>query len=278
MIMIHRLFWGFILCSNMVVVSKTVSAQDSYTPDLGLRKSIRQNVWEELKPLTPKYNQFLFNLVFKSNAYFEEYEKVATAKDYMPYNPTTVITFFSATCEEIRDTKTYSNEDLKIRFNSISLEKEHVSLSNTELQLKYDPMILKAMWLAQLAQSKNLKTGVAQNLAKKILENYNSSKVQDQTKVIAVASKSNKEQPSISKNNNKIHDVILRTVTSYGLNGAYVTNKVSILYENGDVYTNPTEPLEIFDIVTSKKENQIVGTDGEKKMVSFSLLAARVKK
>jgi hypothetical protein len=232
-------------------------AQVSYVPEISLRNSIRKEIWLELKPLTPVKQQFLLGLLFKSDAYFKEYERIVKIKGYSAYDLITVETFFNIICEEVRDDKEVTDDELDKRYNTVKRQhattKKDTKLNNEGKQRKYDPLILKAMWLLQLAQSKKISSEAKMLLAKKLLHENNNNK--NTAKEISELEKKPIHKTIINKknNSNQIYDIILRTVTRYGLQGVYVTNEVNVLYKNGDVFTNPSEPLEVFNITRSKR-------------------------
>ena len=240
-----------ILCSS----STTIFSQASYTPDTSIRNQIRQKVWQELKPLTPTKLHSLFSLVFKSESYFGEYERIAKAKGLSPYDISTIKTFSNVILEEVKENKTLNELEISKKYDSVKKQyattKIDDEFNNEQKQEKYDSFILKSMWLAQLAQSKSVKQDRLRFLADKFLK---VQAVNVQENQVSVKTPSKPVSSETINNTNDIEDFILRTVTKYGLNGVYIKNQVSVLYKNGMLFTNPIQPLETFDVQKSKRE------------------------
>lgn len=194
-------------------------------------------------------------MVFKSDSYFKEYERIAKTKGLPAYDLPTIKTFSEVIFEEIKYYKKLSDIEINKKYNWIKKQYATATidskLNNEQVQEKYDSFVLKAMWLAQLAQSKSIEQDRLQFLADKFLkeqtENVQGNQVSVKTPTKPVLSET-------INNINDIDDIILRTVTLYGLNGVYIKNQVSVLYENGILFTNPTQPLETFDVQDSKSE------------------------
>jgi len=248
-------------------------SQMSYSPDISLRNNIRKQLWQELKPLTPQKNRFLMGLVFNSNEPFKTYESIANKQNWAPYEIPTVFTFFQIICTEVSEGKIYTEAEYKPIYESIYKEMSKAqidgNLNNIQLQKKYDVLVLKAFWIVSLFEMNKRNSPQIQELAEQQLKaNSLIAKMTNTNKDIVIApvnkkSKSIVEQtkPITNANTHKgygvsqVEEVILRTVTSYGLGGVYVTNKVYVLYKNGDIYTSPTKPLESMDISQSKRNN-----------------------
>lgn len=262
----------------LLISFEQLISQTNYSPDISLRNSIRKETWQQLKPKTPKNQQILLGLVFNSNEPFKSYEKAANTRDWEPYELHTAASFFKIVCDEVARGKDYSESEYKTIYNQIKSEysanKTDVALSNPLRQKKYDALIVKAFWAASMFELARKNSPEIQELARQLLKDN-----PIQSKLANVAS--NKEAPSgksshpITKpksdqgsdtgkvservgstdNSSEIADIILRTVTMYGLNGVYVDNEVNVLYKNGDILTNPTKPLESLNISKSKRTN-----------------------
>ena len=252
--------------------------QDGYTPNKLLRQTIRQEVWQELKPQTPQKYQFLMGLIFKGDEYFKSYRKVAHSKGLPPEKLATVETFFTILCEEVVQGKEVADSEVANRYRATQTKFEETqkdyALSDQEKQRKYDPLILKAMWIAQLFDAEKKNKVPIQVLAQNLLDQYTPTKLNPspQTSVRPSSTPTQEANPSkqaestpstlpspssptsSSSYTHEIEDIILRTVTSYGLSGMYVTNEVNILFKNGDVYTNPSIPLSQLNVAQSKRE------------------------
>ena len=265
-----KLCLGFMLFFALLTLS---FAQDGYTPDELLRQRIRQELWQELKPQTPKKYQFLMGLIFKGDEYFKSYQNLARSKGLPPEQLATVETFFTVLCEEVVQGKEASDSEVSKRYQAVRAEFEQTqkdySLSDREKQRKYDPLILKAMWVAQLFEAEKRNKASIQVLAQNLLDGHRNREVDEpaspspsQTAEVLPSKRVDSPQPTpaplpttpTSSYTHEIEDIIMRTVTSYGLSGMYVTNEVNILFKNGDVFTNPAVPLNQLNIAQSKKE------------------------
>ena len=242
-------------------------AQNAYQPDKLLRPSIRQEVWKKLKPLTPQKYQFLMSLIFKGDEYFNTYRKTAQAQGLPPNELATIETFFSILCEEVVRGVSFSDTETRKRYSttkeSFSRTQKDFSLSDRDKQRKYEPLILKAMWVAQLYNAEKKNKAAIQELAKGLLEQHNKANLTSQEETPSPAAGPSPQAPSPPVPNpasspsqnydHEIEDIIMRTVTNYGLSGMYIENEVNILFKNGDVFTNPSVPLEKLDVIQSKR-------------------------
>jgi len=125
--------------------------------------------------------------------------------------------------------------------------------SNSELQEKYDRLILKDSWLFMVKsgyESAKYKKLASKLLAEnRLFDNSETYSKKIKSKKTSRDTPNNKEKNSL----NDIDEIIMRTVTSYGLSGTYIYNEISVLYKNGDLFANPSKPLETFSIKESKK-------------------------
>ncbi|MEM6804581.1 MAG: hypothetical protein AAF696_24485, partial [Bacteroidota bacterium] len=135
-----------------------------------------------------------------------------------------------------------------------------VDLDNREKQKTYDVLIMKSMWLAGLYNMTKGENTSLKSLAQQLLdENQIEAKARtpkpiSATRNYAPKEPKVKENPTKAQNSAKaltranadqgVKEIILRTVSNYGLNGMYIDNEVHVLYENGDMYTNPSKALE----------------------------------
>lgn len=241
-------------------------SQVSYQPNDALRNSIRKQVWQELKLKTPKKQRFMASLVFNSNECFKLYDKAAQQRNWKPYELHTVTAFYQVILEEAIAGRNYSEEEIKKVYESNKTKYQNKAIgaisSSNALQENYDPLIVKALWIATLGDLTKQNSNEVKELAKSLLEvvpdiiNKNSSEIASKEKpiIIETKSKTQKDEPQLSNVSNNVEDIIMRTVTLYGLNGVYIKNEISVLYSNGEVYTNPTAPLNNFNISKSKIE------------------------
>lgn len=241
-----------------------VFSQISYKPNLQLRERLRKSTWLELKALTPQKQRLMMQMIFNSKEMFRQYEKAARQRNLAPYELPTVVSFFQIICEETKMGKELSEKQYSSRYEEVKsrFQKEKIGLdmNNEEKQRKYDVLIMKAMWLTGLYNMTNGQYAPLKPLAQKFLDENQIEAVSKSTKTISSGSNSlprenkitqaPKRPPSSPQVSVKadaargVKDIILRTVTNYGLNGAYIDNEVHVLYENGDMYTNPSNSLE----------------------------------
>ncbi|GMN09295.1 hypothetical protein MTsPCn9_02490 [Croceitalea sp. MTPC9] len=241
-------------------------SQKSYTPNTLLRTQIRKDIWKELKLKTPQKHRFMTGLVFNSNECFGLYEKAAKKYGWKPYELHTAAAFYKIILEEVIAKRSYTDDEVKTIYNKIKANylksKTDFALKNELLQQKYDPLVIEALWINTVFQLSKKNNQEIEKLAKTLLENFEnipSSAVQTENnspenKISVKQKTSNKNNTSYSANS-KISEIILRTATKYGLNGVYVANDVSVLYSNGDIFTNPSKPLEGLNITGSKSKN-----------------------
>ncbi len=251
----------------LTVIGPQTYAQVSYAPDLSLRNTIRAQVWQELKPITPAKKRFLMGLIMQGNEYFNSYEDVIEERGYPIYDLASVRTFFEIVCKEVESGTEFSDDEADAYYGQVKRTfadtRQDADLSNTALQKKYDPLILKSFWVAQLFESEKKDKGSIQELAARLL----AENPIDQPSIAAEREETIPAKPDIrpyepvASNPNHatsqsmgIENIILRTVTGYGLGGVYVKNEVNVLFSNGEVFTNPAEPLEKMNIGQSKRE------------------------
>lgn len=258
-----------------LLLTAVVSGQQSYTPDDALRNRIRKEVWQNLKPQTPKKQRFLTGLTFGSNECFNLYEKAAKKRNWAPYELPTIAAFYKIILEETISGTDKSEEEIKNIYHTVRGEYESMrsfdNVPQSQLQEIYDQLVLKAIWIGTVFElSKNNSLEIQQK-AKGLLNDFNIKNLIPQgqaNKADKIASK----EPEVSSktitkpkvkvpipnktlhNSLAVEDIIMRTVTSYGLGGVYVKNEVSVLFSNGDILINPTVPLHQLNIQQSKKQ------------------------
>ena len=215
-------------------------------------------------------------LVFNSNEPFKTYEKAANGRGWEPYQLPTAAAFFKIIGEEVIRGSDYTESEIESVYDAVVLEFQtkgiDKNMDNLSKQQKYDALILKAFWLTSMFELAKKDSPEIQELAKQMLADNSitekgvlvsehttkSSESKSNSKTIKgpqpETTSSPASRPSAS-NTAAIEDIILRTVTSYGLNGVYVKNEVNVLYKNGEMLTNPSEPLETLDIAASKRKN-----------------------
>ncbi|MFD2587018.1 hypothetical protein ACFSQJ_08750 [Croceitalea marina] len=240
--------------------------QDSYFPNTTLRSQIRKTVWKELKEQTPQKYRFMTGLIFNSNNSFGLYEDAAKKYGWKPYELPTVVAFYDIVLRETVSATTFTEEKVEEIYEKTKSDyakgRIDAGLSSSRKQEKYDAMIVRALWVATVFELSKKKSTEVQKIAASLLRKSGEftsepSEVDDNTVVKEI----NTTPPTVKKpspNGNtteKVNDIILRTATKYCLNGVYVANDVSVLYNNGDIFTNPSEPLNGLNIAESKRKN-----------------------
>ena len=240
--------------------------QNSYTPNESLRSQIRKSVWKELKFKTPQKQRFMTGLVFNSNNCFSLYEDAAKKYGWKPYELHTASAFYDIVLNETVSGITFTEKEVREIYekkkSTYQQRKIDTQLETSQKQEKYDALIINALWVGTVFELSKKKSTEIQNIAASLLKKLetpllDSVQVADKTSENkTIASVPTGTEPLLKENiTAKVDDVILRTVTKYGLDGVYVANDVSILYSNGDIFTNPSKPLNEVDISNSKKEN-----------------------
>ena len=178
-------------------------------------------------------------------------------KNLNPTDIAIIYSFFKSRCESIIAGDSYKGSNDRKEYDEMNDQLSEYfknnSHSNSELQEKYDRLILKGSWLFMVKSG--YESAKYKKLASKLLAE---NRLIDNSEIYSkkvISKKPIRDTPNKKEGNsfNNIDEIIMRTATSYGLSGAYVHNEVSVLYKNGDLYTNPTKPLETFSIKESKK-------------------------
>lgn len=257
---------------SILCCTSLVFAQKSYIPDEALRNTIRKELWQELKLETPKKQRFLTGLSLSSNECFKLYEKAAKQRNWKPYELVTIASFYKIILEETVAGKDYREDEIKAVYQSIGNQYELINLTgqvtNDQIQNAYDKLILKALWIGTVFELSKKNSLEIQKKAEELLVDFNIETLispkrnlteKDITEVENEGTESavNGSRPILTNNSNlnEVEDVIIRTVTSYGLGGAYVKNEVSILFKSGDIMTNPSVPINALNIARSKRSD-----------------------
>jgi len=251
---------GFLLLCFLFFMNTTISQQ--YEPEESVRTAIRERIWGQLKNKTPKKQRFLTSLVFNTNQCFDLYEKAAKQRGWPTYATATVTAFREVVIEEAIIGRDYTENEIVAVYEKVKAEHHNQkidgSLSNRELQEKYDPLVLEALWIGTLAELIKGRNDDAKNLALELKKAVKAQQVSNTTSTVEKPKKPTAESSgpiSMASHDKRIEDIILRTVTNYGLNGVYIDNEVSILFKNGDLMTNPSVPIGQMNIAASKREH-----------------------
>ena len=255
-----------------VFLGPTLSSQE-YVPDEELRTELRSRVWNSLKSKTPKKQRFMTGLFFNSNQCFTLFEKAARQRGWPIYEPATIVAFREVVIQEAIIKRDFTENEIKAVYQEtrarLKKEKPNTSTGNRELQEKYDPLIIEALWIGTVTELSKGRNDDAKNLALALLEEPKSSPIEDNVTMTETpaleSSRKTKEEFRKPLNSPLVEDIILRTVTNYGLNGAYIDNEVSILFKNGDLMTNPQQPLNQLNVMQSKKKSPKKWATWEKK-------------
>lgn len=232
-----------------------------YQPNEVLRGEIRNEKWNEFKLKTPKKHRLMSGLIFKTNQCFDLYIKVAAKLGYPVNEVATMQTFHNVILKENARGRDYSKADIDKEYlvtQKLFLESStENSWTSRQLQSKYDRLLLDAIWIAVLNEFSKGHTAETKRLAIELLEkNEVSQPGEDQLEPTPnnTDAEGSKDKISSSTSNLKVDDIILRTVTNYGLNGVYIDNEVSVLFANGEILTNPVDALDELNTQRSKKK------------------------
>ena len=249
----YHLFIGLFFIWN------TSSFSQNYSPNESLRTTLRTNVWKTLKEKTPKKQRFMTGLFFNTNQCFNLFEQASKKRGWPTYSPATILAFREVVIQEAIIKRDFTENEILMVYEKTKMQLSKVNadtvLNQQQLQEKYDPLILEALWIDTLTELIKGKTDDAKKLALELSENklvYTPKMDRTANKATHNSTKKNKEPARAVGNNPLVEDVILRTVTNYGLNGAYIENEVSVLFRNGDLITNPSRPIKQLDIKSSK--------------------------
>lgn len=251
-------------------MASALNAQLSYVPQDNLRDAIRIAQWTELKPQTPKKQRFLTGLVFGSNQCFQIFEDAARRAGHQPYELPTIAAFYQVVLEETIAGDAMSNQEVEHVYQTTSKQfqnqKPDKTMAHTNLQRVYDSLIIQAIWVATVFELSKKRSVEIQETAQGLLNAFSLEKLiglneEKSANTTLVASQPKESAPIQAKTviNTKtplgLTDVIMRTVTNYGLNGVYIKNEVSVLFADGTIFSNPNEPLDALDAVISKRQN-----------------------
>ena len=261
-----------------------------FEPDPSLRKTIKNEVWKELEKVTPKNQMTYIAFSFLGKMPYNTYEKLA-AQEGLPHNDVaTAHTFYKVVAWERLNGVILNNSQRKTIYQQTSdqLSSHLTGKTDREKQILADTYILKATWsnlTLEKAKANNDQVALTtitstvqqwfyQVTGKLIAEVTLDSKGFKDKGVVATTnppsdppkpkttstpSSTIKHTPSTStptkRNSLVVKDVIMRTVTSIGLNAmTYIENIVYILYENGEIYNEPWDSPGSLDRATFKRE------------------------
>lgn len=233
-----------------------------YVPNDNLRNQIRSDKWTVLKEKTPSKYRFTTGLVLKTNQCFDLYEQVAKKLGYPKDEVASMMTFRNVILMETDRGQNFSKAEIDAEYRLVSnryiTNAKERDWSPEELQKEYDPLLLEAIWVATMNQFSKGKSQEIQQIAHNLLKANNTNKeeiIVEKTKK-TTSSKlpkiPDKKRKIINSNTWDVEDIILRTVTNYGLNGVYVDNEVSVLFTNGEILTNPIGAIDELDVKYSK--------------------------
>ena len=264
--------WQFVIFSILISIQNfSLLAQQTYYPETQLRNEIRTSTVESLKQKGSQPSPPLLNLVFKSNQCFKPYEDVAKKYGWPAYQAPTAIAYRKIVLAEIIEGRIFSDSEIRSVYEAEqgahAASRPDEGLNNEGLQRKYDPMIVEALWVATMYKLSKKRRPAARALALSLREQSQSQradsaphdkqtinpdrepeKVTDPIPIIA--------PPGLEKTSGyEVEEIILRTVTSYGLSGVYLENEVSVLFQNGALMADPNLPLSELDVRESKRQH-----------------------
>ena len=254
----------FTMCFGILVFGQT-----TYSPNEQLRTTIRKKVWSDLKTKTPKKQKFMTGLLMGSNQFFGLFEEAAKKRGWEPYDAPTVVTFYKVILQETIVARDFTETEIKSTYETVKEQFANAGLdkdlNDTALQTKYDPLIIKALWIGSVFELAKKKEPSIQEIASQLLKDFEGIGVTDASNTSVAertiekpAPKEIVTTPKVKKESNstlEVEDVILRTVTNYGLSGMYIDNEVSVLFNNGEILTNPSKALESLNVSASKAKH-----------------------
>ncbi|MEO0469874.1 MAG: hypothetical protein AAF206_09665 [Bacteroidota bacterium] len=274
-------FWRTALFSLLMSVPVlSLLAQQTYYPETKLRSDIRLAVVERLKRKAQRQPPALLNLVFKTNQCVKPYEDLAKKYGWPAYQGPTALAFYEIILTEIIQGREFNDPQIREIYEAKKAvylaERTDADLGNEGLQRKYDPLIMEGLWVATMLKISKKHRPTAEQLARDLLDGKSVSVAAEGLPIESTSPartsrpESSAPKPTTSPERQKdvspaasqasvpappVEDIILRTVTSYGLSGTYIENEVSVLFKNGEMLTNPTVPLSELDVRESKQSS-----------------------
>lgn len=275
------LFSPLFLLGSIVAIAQNAG---SFEPDQNLRKSIKNEVWKELEKATPQNQMTYVAFSFMGKMPYNTYEQLA-AREGLPHNDVaTAHTFFKIVAWERLNGVILNSAQRKTLYQQTrdQLSSHLTGKTNREKQILADTYILKATWSnltmekAKANNDQGVMTAIESTVqqwffqvtGKLITEvTLGNSGFEDKGMVATTdppkptstgtASSTVHQIPTSVSNNQPtsgVEDVIMRTVTSYGLGGTYLDQEVYVLFENGEIYNNPKDSPGKLNLATFKRE------------------------
>lgn len=232
-----------------------MSAAHGYEPDDDARKIIAKQVKAELVEATPAKQRFSARVAMTGNIPFNDYERLARTNGYEPYDDCTVATFAEVTSWQI-----VKGEQVDTAIIAALVERclaaDRTSLGPKPLNQEIgDREILHGMWqrnldfVGQRLKDDALLAAIRANAAEHFSKLHGGpdewqlslsgfSHVAANTQVSSDSTPvSTPRQRTIGSSS--VEDLVLRTVTRYGLSGVYVTNATYLLLTDGSIFREP---------------------------------------
>ncbi|MFK8051604.1 MAG: hypothetical protein AB8F65_01430 [Woeseiaceae bacterium] len=264
----------------IVLLPATLSA---YEPDAALRKSLAKAFKKELVAATPQAQRFSVRVSFSTKGAFRDYERLAKKAGFPAYDDCSIATFAEVTNWQILQGNDIEPERIKTLVKLCEASPTTVLGPKPLPQIQGDREILRGMWQRNLAfVGRTLRDEALAQFVREDARNQffllhgepadwrltaNGFKPTEQPPEtalpdaadptdIAVASPRSTEAPRVIPADETENDfqLIMRTVTRYGLSGVYVKNETYLLLNDGSIKRRLTKSPHTLDVVTSKRQ------------------------
>ena len=253
----------------------------AYEPDPALRKTIAKEVVAELLAKTPGDSRFAARFALAGNIPFNDYERLASAYGYQPYQDCTVATFAEVAAWQIARRTELDVEQIAAVHGSCTQSSSTVLGNKPLTQAVGDAAILRAVWQRnlevtgrqlgndQLVAAATRDAGAAfeafrgEARAWRVGDEGFVARSENQPVPTADHVQSTQRprgQTTVSPSpaatgGADVERMVLRTVTRYGLSGVYVTNQVYLLLKDGSIFRKPYRSPNQLDVAASKLES-----------------------
>lgn len=270
----------------MTIIVGLVFAMDTvaYEPDAALREAVADEVKTELIAATPRQQRFSVRFAIAGNTPFRDYERLAKRSGYPPYDDCSIATFVEITNWQIIQGTDVEPPQIARLYELCEASESTILGPKPLAQERGDREILRGMWQRSLAfvgrtmSDDALLTFVRRDAVETFEQSHGDPNQwqltdggfsavvvdggeQSQDKVIAVAETSSPEpvpqfDQVVSNSSNAVDQIVLRTVTRYGLSGVYVTNATYLLLNDGSIFRKPFDNPYTMDIAASKRQHR----------------------
>ncbi|MEM1261321.1 MAG: hypothetical protein AAGH76_02865 [Pseudomonadota bacterium] len=258
-----------------------LSVAQAYEVDSATRKSVSEATKKELVAATPRQQRFSVRFAISGKTPFRDYEKIAKAAGYPPYEDCSVATFVEVTNWQIIQRSDISSASIKHLYDRCEASDTTVLGPKPLSQQVGDREVIRGMWQRSLEfvgkslRDVRLLTFIQDDATKRFTSLYGDPAEYQLTtagfvpaapvvaKTEAPASETTSPeaekpaaipQPTDSAANGLFEQLILRTVTRYGLSGVYVENATYMLLNDGSILKEPTDNPYTLNIASSKRQ------------------------